>query len=606
MMWKGRLLRVAALLCVASVGSTARAQSLLWHYDDDCVDLDAMGDIDGDGVVDFIVDAQGTSDLKLLSGADGSVLQSFAIGAGALYGYSVAAVGDWNGDGFVDFAAGDPNFQNSNGTAVGEVTLVSGNAGTTLYQYVGWDNGIGTFERSAGTCVAAVGDVDADGNPDFSYGIWCEPVYLNIGPSRVTTVKYHSGASSLNLSNFDFFDRSFDSHSHSLTGMGDVNGNGRDDFAVGSVDPATQTGVVEVRGGLSGVVIWTLSGTYSGEHFGMALRSCADLDGDGVRELLIGSPGSNEHGTDAGRVDVVSGRTGALLLQVFGEMADQRFGVDVDGLGDLDGDGIADFVVASLGTVGGVNGRIEVFAGGDGRQLARIVEAAFRVRGAGDLDGDGRDDVVATSRKASIHALSIDLAPTLTSVTPSRDRYDRIGKLALHGARFTSDPNLAVTVDGVAATNVSVSSFNDLTCTAPPLEPGPHDVAVTTKFGTATLAGGLVATPAAFVDGDAALGATIDLRLEFDRLDSSFVIVGFAPAVSIPTPPFHGALGILPFVRIATLIAWPTDEYVLPVTVPNDPSLVGMTGLLQSLTGSKLGGAHKDGAWTNLATIAIH
>ena len=56
----------------------------------------------------------------------------------------------------------------------------------------------------------------------------------------------------------------------------------------------------------------------------------------------------------------------------------------------------------------------------------------------------------------------------------------------------------------------------------------------------------------------------------------------------------------------STVVRLSNDEYVLPVTVPNDPALVGVNVLLQSLTGPKLGGAHKDGSWTNVATISIH
>jgi len=590
------------------VGERARAQSLLWNVDESCIDLDAMGDVDGDGVIDVVADAQSVPAVKILSGVDGSELQSYAPGTSTFgfQGYSVAGVGDVDGDGFLDLLVGDPGFQNNNGSDVGRVIALSGQTGAQLYYYQGWDAGFGNAERDVGTCVAGLGDTNGDGLVDFAYGIGVEPQFWGAGPSRVTAVTAH-GTRNVDFAWLWHFDWALGGL-HVLAALGDVNGNGRTDFAVSVMDGAgTLIGSVEIHNGGSGVLIWTLSGTYPEEHFGDSLGSRADLDGDGVRELLIGCTGSNEQGADTGRVDVVSGATGVLLFQMFGEVAGQRFGADETGIGDVDGDGLPDLVVASYPTTGVADGRIELFSGADGRQLARIDEGAFRVRGMGDLDGDGIEDVVSTTAYLSIHAWKFELAPTVASVTPSRIRYDRLGTIAVHGTGFTSDPNLVVTIDGVAATGVAVTSFTDLTCTPPPaLATGPHDVIVTTQFGTATLAGGLVLTPAVFVDGDALLGAIIDLRFEFDPLDATLAIVGYPPQVSIPTPPFDGALGIVPFVRLFTLIAYPTEEYVLPVTVPNDPALVGVDVLLQSLTGPKLGGAHKDGAWTNVAVISIH
>ena len=47
------------------------------------------------------------------------------------------------------------------------------------------------------------------------------------------------------------------------------------------------------------------------------------------------------------------------------------------------------------------------------------------------------------------------------------------------------------------------------------------------------------------------------------------------------------------------------DEFDLPITIPNDPSLRGAQVLFQALAGPKLGGKGKSGAWTNAALLQI-
>jgi len=582
---------------------SATAQTLLWHFDDDCADLDVMGDVDGDGVNDVVVDAQLQYAVAILSGVDGHSITSYPIGP-ALSGFSVAGIGDIDGDGFLDLLVGDPFFQDSLWAPVGYVTAISGKDGSQLYHYQGVNLRASGYEHYVGCCVRGIGDGDGDGFSDFVYGVYLDPQIFGWGPSLVKGWHDRSNNSFAKdlTGSFDLF---FNGHPHSLAAIGDVNHNGKDDFATSFIDTATGIGVVELRGGGSGNLIRSVSGTSAGEHFGVAIGSCGDLDGDGVRELLVGSTGSAEHGSDAGRVDVYSGATTSLLLQVFGDVPGRRFGVDVDGLDDVDGDGVPDFVVASNGTAGVADGRIDVFSGATGAVLMQIDDPVYRVRAVHDLNGDGIDDLVATPGTNSVHAWAIDLAPAVDSVNPSRIRYDHLATLSVHGRGFTADPGLAVLIDGVPATGVTVTSYTDLDCTPPALTPGPHDVTVTNQFGSATLAGGLLLTPAVLIDGTPTLGATIDVDYEFDALDSTFAIAGVPPPVSIPTPPFDGELGIWPFVPLFTLIAWPADEYVLTATIPNDPALVGVTFLLQSLTGPTLIGKGKDGAWTNVAAVTI-
>ena len=381
--------------------------------------------------------------------------------------------------------------------------------------------------------------------------------------------------------------------------VGDVDGDGAADFAAGYDDVWQGTGHVDVRSGRSGALLYTLAGATTEELFGAALGAYADVDGDGVRELLVAAPKRLVNGVAAGEVVVCSGKTGATLYVLDGDTEGQRFGVDLDGLDDVDGDGFGDFVVASDGI-----DRIQVFSSATGRELLRFDgRGASRVRDVGDLDGDGHDDLAATDG-TEVLVRSVPYL-RLTSASPARMRWDRGGKLALTGSGFGTTTTVSVTIGGVAATHVKVTSDTDLTCTVPALSPGLRDVTVSNPFTSATLAGALALVPEMHVVGVPAIGSTIGLHYEFETLDSTFGIVGAAPEQSIPTPPFGGALGISPFLGVFVLNAWPTDEFVTTQTIPNDPALVGVTVLLQSLSGPALYGPGRDGAWSNVVSLTL-
>jgi hypothetical protein len=69
-------------------------------------------------------------------------------------------------------------------------------------------------------------------------------------------------------------------------------------------------------------------------------------------------------------------------------------------------------------------------------------------------------------------------------------------------------------------------------------------------------------------------------------LDGLFAVIG-TTSTSIPTPPFQGALGIAPFqvLFVFPQDVWPFNHFDLDGTIPNDPSISGVTILLQALVG---------------------
>ena len=200
-------------------------------------------------------------------------------------------------------------------------------------------------------------------------------------------------------------DHADDQFGFSAAGVGDVNGDGYADIAVGapwSDGNGQRSGMVRMHSGKTGAVLWTVHGTV-GEQFGYSMARAGDIDHDGRIDVVVGAPfydGVLGLLTDAGRVRVLSGATGGLLLSFVGQ-ANDLLGIRVAGGGDVDGDGWDDLVMNAPGDEAGgfLAGRFDVRSGHDGSLLyTRYGSVASYFGGAidmaGDADGDGLVDVL--------------------------------------------------------------------------------------------------------------------------------------------------------------------------------------------------------------------
>lgn len=432
-------------------------------------DIASAGDVDGDGRGDLFIgmtnNGTGIAEHYLVTGgglaaadaADGNVdgviaydniegqdgSYKFVNGGGASGLDAIGTVGDFDGDGVDDLIIGAPNSTSgSGGLGAGANYLVSGvdlaaadaADGTTdgvidLSNVASLDNSFVIQSTGSsgltGVTVSSAGDVDGDGLDDFMV------VGRNFDNLKFTESAYLISGGDLAL---------IDADDGSLDGVVDI--------GLFFGPPGFDFGQPGGPGGPDTDSYRFIPDdvTSSAGNEGLKLTGGADLDGDGINDLIIGEPDNPGpiagdpgsvyfvSGTDLAAADAADGRidgsinldsihTLANSYEFLGEGDDDRAGISLSIVDDMDGDGLKDLLIGAYEGLGSDSTAYLVsgadFAAADAAdgtvdgivELGNVHDQAnsyqfvglrgVELSGGGDVDGDGIGDFLVGSPEMS-------------------------------------------------------------------------------------------------------------------------------------------------------------------------------------------------------------
>lgn len=265
---------------------------------------------------------------------------------GTHFGSSLDGGGDVDGDGFDDFVVGAPE-DGEGGAYSGAVFLFTARVEGLVEMPDAAAKLVGVApEDEAGWGVAIAGDTDGDGLSDVLVGApGAEAAYLVLGgvQGTVSLADAHAILSA---------DAGLDGVT--VATPGDIDGDGLDDLLLGAIYGSMQLDTFLVSGQVSGTVEIAdaqarfESGT-SGYYTPDTVSPAGDLDGDGHPDLLIGAPGKNiaylMYGPFSGDYNLATGADTTWNCS----WISSRLGTAAAVAPDLDGDGVDDLVMATPG-----------------------------------------------------------------------------------------------------------------------------------------------------------------------------------------------------------------------------------------------------------------
>lgn len=407
------------------------------------------GDVNGDGLDDLFIGkayvvfgkTDGTAvNLSAISAGTGG----FAITGGGAFGISGA--GDVNGDGLADLLTTDPSGSGGAGTTY----VVYGKTDTTTVNIANVIAGTGGYaingaesDDQTGQTVSGAGDVNGDGLADLILGARVSGdvrhAYVVFGKTDSTAINLSAvitGSGGFVINTLSASDR----EGSTVSGAGDVNGDGLADLIMGSVAALGSSGRSYVLFGkadgtpinLSAVIAGTggfaIDREVSSDSSNNRVSSAGDVNGDGLADLIVSAFSGNG---GAGKAFVVFGKTdtakvnlgtvaaGSGGFAINGGIAGEKAGYAVSSAGDVNGDGLSDLIIGTP-TANSNAGKNYVVYGKADTTAVNLNSVAAGVGGfvinstdpnnqsgsfvsnAGDVNGDGLADLLVGSSANSV------------------------------------------------------------------------------------------------------------------------------------------------------------------------------------------------------------
>jgi len=386
--------------------------------------------------------------VNTLSQSEGVKFENFK--SSDQFAFSVSSAGDFNNDGYNDIVIGS----NGANTTIGIVYVIFGTkdgpTDLTISSGLTPNQSLIIFgpetSTQLGSAVSYAGDVNDDGIDDIVisgygyrtkgivyviYGSKNLPKVINLKDGLNTT----QGFTILGVNAQDLL-------GVSVSGIGDFNEDGIDDFAIGAVGFANKKGAVYVifgkkgtrsnitlASGLSSTEGFGIYGASNGDYIGYSMSKCGDLNGDGIDDLLFSAVGVNNwagalvvifgNKTDTfSYLDLSKGLSPKQGFIVTANLTPDYFGISVAGVGDFNGDGRNDIIVGAhvqntyRGAVYVIFGRegisnMSLTSGFDLTKGFKIQGAnpidvlGYFTAGAGDYNGDGLKDILVGANQAN-------------------------------------------------------------------------------------------------------------------------------------------------------------------------------------------------------------